>query len=79
MFDVALVNTEEGVVSVFQELLFWREGLDTRLWRSSLKVKCDMIIRAGAQGEVKDGRDCMMKKTHPRTGVKSFLITAAAP
>lgn len=36
MFDVALVNTEEGVVSVFQELLFWREGLDTRLWRSIL-------------------------------------------
>ena len=79
MFGVALVNTEEGVVSVFQELLFWREGLDTRLGRSSLKVKRDMIIRAGAQGEIKDGRDCMMKKTHSRTGVKSVLITAAAP
>ena len=38
-----------------------------------------MIIRASAQGEVKDGKACIMKKTSPGTGVKSVSITAEAP
>ena len=55
------------------------EKTKQRLGRLSLKVKRDMIIRAGAQGEVKDGRDCLMKKTSPETGVKLVLLTVVVP
>ena len=77
MFGAMLVKTEEGAVSLEAHDL--EGGTRHRLGRSSLKVKCDMIIRASAQGEVKDGRACIMKKTSPGTGVKSVSITAVAP
>lgn len=66
MFGAALVNTEESAVSVFQGLVFWREGLDTD-WGDHHE-RSNMIVRAGAQGKVKDGRDCMMKKTSEGQG-----------
>lgn len=68
---------QEGAVSLEAHDLEGRTR--HRLGRSSLKVKCDMIIRASAQGEVKDGKACIMKKTSPGTGVKSVSITAEAP
>lgn len=77
MFGATLVNTEEGTVSLEAHDLEGRTR--HRLGRSSLKVKCDTIIRASAQGEVKDGRDCMMKKTSPGTRVTPVSITAVSP
>ena len=72
MFGATLVDTEEGTVSLEAHGLEGRTR--HRLRRLSLKVKCDMIIRASAQGEVKDGRDCIMQKTSPGTGVSLSLL-----